>query len=363
MDAAESPWTSRSKVERLGRQLLSEFPPSSERVDELHQLLGAYDDALTTAVQRIESVLGVATTSRLKNTGTILEKLRRHGGSFLSKIQDLAGVRIVEDIGIADQNVLMNRVVELFKDGSKLPKVIDRRVDPRQGYRAVHIVIRVDNLPVEVQIRTKLQHDWANMFEKLADIIGREIRYGGKPADRSNGIEPLSWKIIRDLPRPLTESWASTADWFEKRMWARERLVEVMLEHSRVIEAIETATAAFGNAPTGDPNAIIADGVAAKDFGDYLLMARSMNAELYRNLGNLIESFTASEKVASEMFDRILRMVIDDFRDPLADALEEVLKSENVLLEENAKSKILEKVDEIVITSIRKTLADDGDER
>jgi ppGpp synthetase/RelA/SpoT-type nucleotidyltranferase len=55
--------------------------------------------------------------------------------------------------------------------------VIDRRADPRAGYRAVHVVVRIDGLPVEVQFRTELQHRWAQIFERLADEWGRQIRY------------------------------------------------------------------------------------------------------------------------------------------------------------------------------------------
>ena len=37
---------------------------------------------------------------------------------------------------------------------------------------------------VEVQVRTRLQHEWAEIFEKLADLLGRGIRYGEPPAQR-----------------------------------------------------------------------------------------------------------------------------------------------------------------------------------
>lgn len=52
-------------------------------------------------------------------------------------------------------------------------------LDP--GYRAVHVIAKVDNIPVEVQFRTELQDLWAQVFERLADGWGRQIRYGGEP--------------------------------------------------------------------------------------------------------------------------------------------------------------------------------------
>ena len=55
-----------------------------------------------------------------------------------------------------------------------------RRLDPMQGYRAVHVVVRVDQLPVEVQVRTAWQYQWAEFYEKVADRLGRNIRYSSE---------------------------------------------------------------------------------------------------------------------------------------------------------------------------------------
>ena len=64
-----------------------------------------------------------------------------------------------------------------FDDAS--PRVIDRRERPSHGYRAVHIVVDVRSLSVEIQIRTNLQHLWAELCEKLSDEFGADIKYGG----------------------------------------------------------------------------------------------------------------------------------------------------------------------------------------
>jgi putative GTP pyrophosphokinase len=59
--------------------------------------------------------------------------------------------------------------------------IIDRRATPSCGYRAIHVVAKVGGLPVEVQIRTELQHAWAEVSEKLADIYGIALKHGGGP--------------------------------------------------------------------------------------------------------------------------------------------------------------------------------------
>lgn len=155
--------------------------PADADITDLHQLLEAYDDVLTTTLTRVRDAIDVAPTSRVKNTGTILEKLHRHGGSWLKSIYDLAGMRIVMDGDRTAQDVLVGELVELFADAPREPKVIDRRENPSHGYRAVHVIVFPEDMAVEIQVRTRWQHEWADMFEKLADRVGRDIRYGQVP--------------------------------------------------------------------------------------------------------------------------------------------------------------------------------------
>lgn len=70
-----------------------------------------------------------------------------------------------------------------FRGGSRPPVAIDRRAEPSSGYRAMHVIVFPDGLPVEVQVRTELQDLWAQAFERLGDRWGRAIRYGGAPVD------------------------------------------------------------------------------------------------------------------------------------------------------------------------------------
>ena len=58
-------------------------------------------------------------------------------------------------------------------------RVIDRRVSPSHGYRAVHVIADSDPVSVEIQIRTALQHLWAELSERLADVVDSNIKYGG----------------------------------------------------------------------------------------------------------------------------------------------------------------------------------------
>jgi ppGpp synthetase/RelA/SpoT-type nucleotidyltranferase len=89
---------STSQIERLGLRLVRAAPPANEDLELLHELLAAYSEVLEGAVERVRVGLSIAPTSRIKNTGTILEKLQRYGGSWLKSIHDLAGMRIVQEL-------------------------------------------------------------------------------------------------------------------------------------------------------------------------------------------------------------------------------------------------------------------------
>lgn len=56
--------------------------------------------------------------------------------------------------------------------------VDDRRVSSSHGYRAVHVIPRVAGKPIEIQLRTQLQHLWAELSETLAFQYYVGLKYG-----------------------------------------------------------------------------------------------------------------------------------------------------------------------------------------
>lgn len=190
---------SKNQARKLGERLRSTTPPAEADIDLLETMLAAYDEALSSAAVRIKSSLGIEPSPRIKSTITTIEKLRRSNRSHLAEIQDLAGLRIVlSGYDREEQDRIRDELMELFKDGQKPAKAEDRRENPSEGYRAVHVVVYVDGLPVEIQVRTTLQHSWAEFFEKLGDRLGRGIRYGEGP-----DIEALSRSLDSATNDPL----------------------------------------------------------------------------------------------------------------------------------------------------------------
>ena len=98
----------------------------------------------------------------------------------MKSMHDLAGMRVVADVDLRGQDELVRSLAELFSTEGRAPQIIDRRESPSSGFPAVQCCVP-DHITVEIQVRTKMQHEWADLFEKLADRIGRGIRYGLPP--------------------------------------------------------------------------------------------------------------------------------------------------------------------------------------
>ncbi|MHB1570601.1 MAG: RelA/SpoT domain-containing protein [Solirubrobacteraceae bacterium] len=188
---------SKSALERLGRRLVASDPPRRADIEQLHVLLAAYGPVLSSAVDRVSEEVGLIPSSRVKTTSTIMEKLRRNGGHTLSSIHDLAGMRLVVPGGRAAQDQMAERIRGVFMDGVRAPRTIDRRLEPVQGYRAVHVIVYPDGYPIEVQVRTEWQHMWAEWFERVADQYGRGIRYGDPPVRGGDSAGKMVESMIR----------------------------------------------------------------------------------------------------------------------------------------------------------------------
>jgi ppGpp synthetase/RelA/SpoT-type nucleotidyltranferase len=81
---------------------------------------------------------------------------------------------------VADLEEQERLVVALTRTFPKVT-LVDRREKPTHGYRAVHVIIELLDRSVEVQVRTELQHTWAELSEKLSDLVDASIKYGGGP--------------------------------------------------------------------------------------------------------------------------------------------------------------------------------------
>lgn len=123
---------------------------------------------------------------RLKRVSSVLNKLNRLASTKLSRMQDIGGCRVV----LND----FNRLTKLY-DSLKKTKVVIAKKDyifyPKSdGYRGIHLVyqcsskdLRYNDLKIELQLRTKLQHAWATTVEIIDSFEGVGLKAGGGSAE------------------------------------------------------------------------------------------------------------------------------------------------------------------------------------
>ena len=199
-------------VDQLGERLRRLLTVDDLRL--LDQYRREFGPDYAAVVASVREALQLEASGRpAKSTAAIVDKLNR-GSMRLSQMQDIAGCRVV----VADtpaQDAAIRQLASVFHSTT-----IDCRERPSHGYRAVHVIVRPVRRPVEVQIRTVLQHLWAEFSEKAADTFGMDVKYGG------------GHKVIRDALDGASDLVAR----FERLEPRREELGEELLKLREEIE-------------------------------------------------------------------------------------------------------------------------------
>lgn len=196
---------SRTQVDRLGDRLRH-----AQIVDRDIRLLDEYRRSFGEAYERVVRVardLQLEPTGRpAKSTGSIIAKLQRES-IRLSQVQDIAGCRVVVT-DVLEQDRVVESLAGVFPGAA----VVDRRANPQFGYRAVHVIVRILGKLVEIQVRSRSQHLWAELSEKWSDVVDPAVKYGGGPEPLRELLLKLSGHVaeyeelevfIRKLPEEV----------------------------------------------------------------------------------------------------------------------------------------------------------------
>jgi len=188
------------EVNQAGKALLH-WDPDSPDADAVFGLnydkIAAFRETHVYALRVVTTLLrqralkldpGANVYSRMKRVTSVLTKLMRNSSMQVTTMQDLGGCRaVVEDIG----DVLeLARQFREIKPRLEDPKEYDYIAKPKpDGYRSMHFVIRFrtsipgyGDLPsrrIEIQVRSKLQHQWATALETIDLFTGQTLKLGG----------------------------------------------------------------------------------------------------------------------------------------------------------------------------------------
>lgn len=209
---------SKSRIDKAGYTLARPINELTEEILELEDVLDDYRKShlqpLTKMMAEVQNWLTSSArpyyiAQRLKRKPQILRKLNRLSVR-LTQLQDIGGFRI-----IVDDNSAVDWVSNLINDQIKtlsrarVHRTTDYRAWGRDdsGYRALHKILFVDGVFVELQIRSRAQHHWAETVERTSVVYGHRLKEGMGDQTVISYFRLLSniFNLIEDGYVPVTE--------------------------------------------------------------------------------------------------------------------------------------------------------------
>lgn len=139
--------------------------PLSETTLELQRWLADYSSSYYIA-------------QRLKRKPQIARKLRRLKVR-LTQLQDIGGCRIIVAKNRDVDRLQIFIEEQVAKHGAfQVERITDYREKGRDdtGYRALHMILKRDGFSLELQIRSGVQHYWAEFIERTSVIYGYHLK-------------------------------------------------------------------------------------------------------------------------------------------------------------------------------------------
>lgn len=187
----------KKQISKAGEKLLTSR--SQEEVDQILEIINNWRTnhllplvTMKNALLRLLSkthIEPILVSQRLKRLSSIEYKLDLNPSMGLGGMQDIGGYRAV----LKDVKDL-KRLKEVLSDqkiSHKLERVVDYVHKPKEsGYRSIHFIYKYyskkeiyDGLKLELQIRTKLQHNWATAVETAGIITKTSLKSNQGPDD------------------------------------------------------------------------------------------------------------------------------------------------------------------------------------
>lgn len=179
---------------------------------------------------------------RLKRYSSIVAKLKRGAITGLERMQDIGGLRVIMG-DIADVRRLHEAITSQFHHTAIIPPK-DYIANPKpDGYRSLHQVFayksrnhpELDNLRVEIQLRTRLQHAWATAVETLGIIDNSSFKSGEGSEEAKRYFRLASALFSFDEQSPALDEYAGISP---KIMAEEIRDLDKTLQFATKIQAI-----------------------------------------------------------------------------------------------------------------------------
>ncbi len=188
-----TPEYSRREVNRAAEIFLNQestFDEKEEALIVINNWRASHNFPLNTFQMRLRKVAKKINpenlvAQRIKRLASIKLKLERYPEMNMAQIQDIGGCRaIMKDVSEVDN------LVNIYKHESrgikhKLAKEQDYIQNPKDsGYRGVHLVYKYksdkvqhyEDMRIEIQVRTLLQHAWATAVETVGIFIKQSLK-------------------------------------------------------------------------------------------------------------------------------------------------------------------------------------------
>jgi ppGpp synthetase/RelA/SpoT-type nucleotidyltranferase len=175
-------------INRLGDQIRAEYPniqkSTKEKIQEhrisFKETTNATFNSLSSLSKRVNK--NAIITYRIKRIETIIGKLNRKQDSKdeqkFARMWDISGCRCIVD---NDREVY--KLEKLISKVFKIRKRRDYISKPKpNGYKSLHLYLQLpnNNKVVEVQLRNRLDHNWATLVEITDFIFDSQLKELGK---------------------------------------------------------------------------------------------------------------------------------------------------------------------------------------
>ena len=195
--AAIAPQYSSEEVDQAGRTLVlagyadSDATSEVSEADRLHavdvvnQWRASHARPLDTFRKNLRRRVGRSgvVAQRLKRLPSIVSKLEGLPRIRLSEMQDIGGCRVV--MPTADDAFVFGADFVSSRIRHKLVRHHNYISKPRRtGYRGLHLIYEYDSdratdwqgLQIEIQLRSRLQHQWATAVETVGAFVGNNLK-------------------------------------------------------------------------------------------------------------------------------------------------------------------------------------------